>query len=87
MWERKELCCEFRKTRIPLRILRSSVWRTSSEVCECAEIGKLLGVLCQRYPAGRALRESADSQEKELCEFYHLKEESTEGAFTGLLNT
>jgi hypothetical protein len=45
-------------------------------------------VFCARdTPAGRALRESADSQEEELCEFYHLKEASTEGAFTGLLNT
>ena len=70
-----------------MRILRSFVWRTSSEVCECTEIAKLLGVLCQRYSAGRALRECADSQEKELCEFYHLKEASTEGVFIGLLNT
>ena len=52
---RKELCCEFRKTRILLRILRSSVWRTSSEVwnlqgesvtivCSVAEILRQEGV-------------------------------------------
>jgi hypothetical protein len=45
-------------------------------------------VFCARdTPPGRALRECADSQEEELCEFYHLKEASTEGAFIGLLNT
>jgi hypothetical protein len=58
----EELCCEFEKTRILLRILRSSVWRTSSEVRECTEIAKLLGVPWQLYSARRALREYADSR-------------------------
>jgi hypothetical protein len=56
-------------------------------VRECTEIARLLGTLYQRYSAGRALRESADNQEEELCEFYYWKEASTEGVSIGMLNT
>jgi hypothetical protein len=56
-------------------------------VQECTEIARLLGTLRQRYSIGRALRESADNQEEELCEFYYWKEASTEGVSIGMVNT
>jgi hypothetical protein len=50
---------------------------------------ELLNVLWEQRLCQEGIEEGCrqDTRRKELFEFYHLKEASTEGDFTGLLNT